>query len=184
MLQLSVGPVFFTVLHLSIKKGLLEGLKMTCAVALVDAFYLCLSFTSISVLLQIPQLETIISMMSMLVLIYFGLAFIINSKNKSYQAIVIKGNSFIYGIKITLINPITIVFWSGTFGSLIASHRLTGFVSTVHYALGCISATLIFLGFTSLLGKSLNSIVDINKLRFIDYAIGMILIIFAVKNIF
>lgn len=181
MLQLSVGPVFFTILHLSIKKGFLEGIKMTCAVALVDAFYICLSFTSISALLHIPNIETIVSFFGMIVLIYFGITFIKNARNKSNKTIAFEGNSFSYGIKITLINPLTIVFWSGTFGSLIAAHKLVGFVSTFIYASGCVTATLLFLGLTSLSGKYLNRLVDVNKLRFIDYAIGIILIIFGVE---
>ncbi|MFX3619319.1 MAG: LysE family transporter [Sporolactobacillus sp.] len=181
MLQLSVGPVFFAILHLSIKKGFLEGIKMTCAVALVDAFYIGLSFTSMAALLHIPNIETFISFFGMIVLIYFGITFIKNARSKSNRAIAFEGNSFSYGIKITLINPLTLVFWSGTLGSLIAAHKLVGFVSTVSYALGCVTATFLFLGLTSLSGKYLNQRIDGNKLRFIDYAIGMILILFGIK---
>lgn len=181
LLQLSVGPVFFTVLHLSINKGFMEGLKMTCAVALVDAFYICLSFTSVSALLQIPHIKNMISFLGMVILIYFGVTFIRNARKKTNKSIAFEGNSFSYGIKITLINPLTIVFWSGTLGSLIASHKLVGFIPTVLYAFGCITATFLFLGFTSLSGKYLNRLVDLHQLQYIDYVIGMTLIFFGIK---
>lgn len=181
MLQLSVGPVFFTVLHLSVNKGFLEGIKMTCAVALVDAFYICLSFTSISALLRVPKIEMMISFLGMIVLIYFGATFIKNARKKSNKVISFEGNSFNYGIKITLINPLTIVFWSGTFSSLLAAHKLAGFASTFMYALGCVSATLLFLGFTSFFGRYMKSLVAVGKIQFIDYIIGIILIIFGIK---
>lgn len=181
MLQLSVGPVFFTVLHLSVNKGFLEGLKMTCAVALVDALYICLSFTSISTLLRVPKIATLISFLGMIVLIYFGITFIKSARKKSHKPLSFEGNSFKYGIKITLINPLTIVFWSGAFSSLIATHKLAGFGSTIMYAVGCISATLLFLGFTSFFGKYVKPLVDVGKIQFIDYIIGSILIIFGIK---
>lgn len=181
MLQLSVGPVFFTVLHLSIKRGFTEGIKMTCAVALVDAFYICLSFTSISVLLRMPDIKMMISFFAMIVPIYFGVTFIKNARNKSNKAVAFEGNSFSYGIKITLMNPLTIVFWSGTFGSLISANKLAGFASAMIYASGCVTATLFFLGLTSLSGKYLTWLVKANKLRYIDYAIGSSLIVFGVK---
>lgn len=180
MLQLSVGPVFFTVLHLSTKKGFLEGIKMTCAAALVDAFYICLSFTSISALLHIPNVRMIIGFFGMIVLIYFGVTFIKNARNKSGEALAVEGNSFVYGMKITLINPLTIVFWSGTFGSLIAAHNLHGFVPTVMYASGCVSATLLFLGLTSLMEKYMRRLVDINQMKWTDRIIGTVLILFGI----
>ncbi|WP_010632905.1 LysE family transporter [Sporolactobacillus vineae] len=184
LLQLSVGPVFFTVLHLSMKKGFREGLKMTAAVALVDALYICLSFTSMSALLQIPSLQKGIGFLAMVVLVYFGITFIRNSGTKSVRQTAAIHHSFTYGLKITLINPLTIVFWSGAFGSLIAARQLTGFLPTILYGAGCVTATILFLGLTSLSGKYLTRLIDPRKLRFVDIAVGVILILFGIETFF
>jgi threonine/homoserine/homoserine lactone efflux protein len=182
LLQFSVGPVFFTVLHLSMKKGFREGLKMTAAAALVDALYICLSFTSMSALLQIPPLQKGIGFLAMVVLVYFGITFIQNSGTESAQQTATIQNSFTYGLKITLINPLTIVFWSGAFGSLIAAHQLAGLIPTILYAAGCVTATVLFLGLTSLSGKYLTRIINKRRLKFVDIAVGVILILFGVET--
>jgi Putative threonine efflux protein len=182
LLQLSVGPVFFTVLHIAIKKGFLEGMRMTAAVALVDALYIGLSFTAMSALLRISFLQKGIGFAAMMILIYYGITFIRNAGTKSSQETPAIKNSFIYGLKITLINPLTIVFWSGAFGSLIAAHQLTGFIPTILYASGCVSATILFLGLTSLSGKYLTRIMHPRKLKFLDYTVGIILIVFGVET--
>lgn len=185
MLQLSVGPVFFTVLHKSINEGFLEALKMTCAVALVDAFYICISFTTVSVLLKISYLHKIISILGTIILIYFGLTYIKNASKTSYDSVTkSENNSFIYGLKLTLINPLTIIFWSGTFGSLIASNKLIGLFNIITYSIGCVSATIIFLSITSISGKAIKKFIGIKALNLIDYAIGIILICFGINTFF
>nr|WP_246582663.1 LysE family transporter [Clostridium mobile] len=182
MLQLSVGPVFFAVLHKSINEGFSEALKMTFAVALVDAFYICISFTAISTLFKVQYLHKIISILGMIVLIYFGLTYIRNANKKSDAfENKNKSNSFINGLKLTLINPLTIVFWSGTFASLIAANKLIGIFNIVIYSIGCVSATIIFLAITSLSGKYIKKFINIKVLKLIDYTIGIILIYFAIK---
>lgn len=182
MLQLSVGPVFFAVLHRAINDGFGEALKMTMAVALVDSFYIYISFTTISSLLKIQYFNSIIKIFGVLVLIYFGVSYIRNASKKTEGIEKRKeSNSFIYGLKLTLINPLTIVFWSGTFASLIATNKLIGKFNIVIYSTGCISATVIFLGMISFLGKYIKKIINIKILKGIDWAIGIILIYFALR---
>lgn len=184
-LQISVGPVFFAVLHKSMNEGFLEALKMTYAVALVDTFYICISFTMISALLKISYLHKIISAAGMVILIYFGLTYIINAKKKSNMAeSKSKDSSFIYGLKLTLVNPLTIVFWSGTFGSLIAGNKLSGMLNIIIYSVGCVSATIIFLGIISFSGNSIKRFINIKALKVMDYLVGIILICFGINVFF
>lgn len=183
MLQLSVGPVFFAVLHKSISQGFQEALKMTCAVALVDAFYISISFTAVSALLKISYMHKLINIFGMAVLIYFGLTYIKKETHISGQMTEHKRgdiSSFIYGLKLTLINPLTIVFWSGTFGSLMAGNKLAGTFNIILYSMGCVSATIVFLGLTSFLGKSIKKYLDVKILRLMDYVVGIILICFGI----
>ncbi|WP_273223510.1 LysE family transporter [Geosporobacter ferrireducens] len=184
-LQLSVGPVFFTVLHKAIKQGFAEALKMTSAVTLVDAFYIGISFTAISALIKIQYLHRIISMLGMFVLIYFGINYIKNANKKSIAAE--SGNienSFFYGLKLTALNPLTIIFWSGTFGSLIAGGKLIGMQNIILYAAGCLTATVLFLGSVSFTGQYIKKFVNEKVLRIMDYTVGIVLIAFGIHLFF
>jgi threonine/homoserine/homoserine lactone efflux protein len=181
-LQLSVGPVFFAVLHKSIKQGIIEGLKMVLAVTLVDAFYICLSFTAVSGLLKIQYVSQILSVLGVVVLIYFGLMYIVNAHKKSETlAVENKSSSFMFGIKLTLTNPMTIFFWSGTFSSLIGSHKLVGGLNILNYSLGCIFSTIAFLSLTCILSKLLRKSINYKILKIMDYIVGTILIIFGIS---
>ncbi|AOT72961.1 transporter [Geosporobacter ferrireducens] len=184
-LQLSVGPVFFAVLHKAIKQGFAEALKMTSAVTLVDAFYIGISFTAISALIKIQYLHRIISMLGMFVLIYFGINYIKNANKKSIAAE--SGNienSFFYGLKLTALNPLTIIFWSGTFGSLIAGGKLIGMQNIILYAAGCLTATVLFLGSVSFTGQYIKKFVNEKVLRIMDYTVGIVLIAFGIHLFF
>ena len=206
-LQLSLGPVFFAVLHKALTEGAREALKMTMGAAIIDAFYIGLSFTGIALLLQLKILQGTVLLAGALVLIFFGLRYIkkasehvhINkeaSENQvNRQTKIIKNNidrsSFVYGLKLTAINPLTIIFWSGTFGALMASGILGSTKEALFYASGCVSATLFFLGLISIFAP--NMPVKLNrKIEIIfDYFVGSVLIGFGlimffrlIKNIF
>lgn len=181
-LQLSVGPVFFAVLHKAIKDGVREGLKMVLAVTLVDAFYICLSFTAISELFKIQYLSKILSALGMLVLIYFGLTYIINAHKKSEIAIKEnKNSSFLFGLKLTFTNPMTIFFWSGTFSSLIGSHKLSGYLNIIFYSFGCVFSTIAFLSLICILSGHISKHINVKVFKALDYLVGVILIVFGVN---
>lgn len=184
-LQLSVGPVFFAVLHKAIKDGVREGLKMVLAVTLVDAFYICLSFTAIASLIKIEYVSKILSVLGMIVLIYFGLTYIVNAHKKSEIAVLeSKGSSFIFGIKLTLTNPLTIFFWSGTFSSLIGSHKLSAYSNIIFYSLGCVFSTIAFLSLICILSGYISKHINIKVFKAMDYLVGVILIVFGVNMYF
>ncbi|MFD2618369.1 LysE family translocator [Terrilactibacillus laevilacticus] len=184
VLQLSIGPVFFGVLHLSISKGFFEGLKMTLAVMLVDALYIGLSFTLITSLLQIKALQIILHFFCLIALLYFGFSYIKKAKMKKLKETLPESTGFIYGLKLTLINPLTIVFWSGTFGSLFAGDNLLTREALILYALGAVFATFAFLFFTSLFGHFLNKFMNVRVVRYLDYSVGTILILYGLLTFF
>ncbi len=85
-LQLSVGPVFFALLHKSIKEGFVEGFKMTLGVAIVDAAYIALSFTAVSRILAVSgNLAWILRVVGALVLCYFGFGYSVRSLKTSEE---------------------------------------------------------------------------------------------------
>lgn len=187
MLQLSVGPVFFAVFHKSISEGFKEAFKMTLAVALVDAAYIVVSFTSVDALLEIPSIRMVVRVLGSAALAYFGFKYIKGAKaDKNMGSREDTGNvgSFLYGIKLTMLNPLTILFWTATFGSLIASGSISGIASTVIFSLGCVVATVAFLGAISLLGNRVSRLLDARILSVLDYSAGVFLIYFGARLLF
>lgn len=194
-LQLSLGPVFFAVFHKAVTAGSKEAFKLTMGVAIIDAAYIGLSFTGIALLLQIELLQMIVLVIGALVLVLFGLRYIqkgryrlnttetsgnfeTNSENR--YDIKLSQSSFTYGLKLTAINPLTVVFWSGTFGALIASGIIENAREAVFYGMGCVSATIVFLGTTSFLVPHIPLPRNTKLEMVFDYFVGLVLIVFGV----
>ncbi len=188
-LQLSVGPVFFALLHKAITEGSREALKMTLGVALVDALYIAISFTGIAALLQVKMLQGVILAAGASILVYFGLRYWCKAQtggkeNPARPAEPVPhrggfgGGSFAYGLKLTAVNPLTVVFWSGTFGALLAAGLLADPGEAVLYAAGCVTATLLFLGLASCFGRFLPLGRSRRATVILDCVVGAVLVIF------
>ncbi|MCD2345462.1 LysE family translocator [Clostridium guangxiense] len=182
LLQISVGPVFFAVLHKSINDRFSEALKMILGVTLVDAIYILISFTAISELLKMHYLNTIIKFLGTIILILFGINYIKNANRKQKTSVSKSSkNSFIYGIELTAINPLTIVFWSSAFSSIITTNKTSNIFI---YSIGCISSTFVFLSAASFFGSSIKKFINLKLLKITDYAVGIILICFGLAILF
>ncbi len=179
-LQISVGPIFFAILHKSITESRKEALIMTMGVALVDAFYIALSFTGVALLLNYPLAQNLFLLLGAAVLIYFGVGYWSKTGKTAVTAVKAQsiGGSFAYGLKLTAINPLTILFWSGAFGGVAASGILDGPQQLFFYALGCIVSTILFLGLLSILGPNLPLKRDAATFKILNLIVGSVLVVF------
>jgi len=185
-LQLSVGPVFFALLHKAVKEGFAEGFKMSLGVALVDAVYIALSFTAVSGLMASNQgAEWLVRIAGAMVLCWFAFGYIKGAGRKETSSKESRlGGSFIYGIKLTMINPLSIVFWTGTFGAVLASGMIPVGVGIVVYAAGCVSATIFFMTGASFMGSRVEGLLTPSVTKKLDRAVGVCLFLFASSLIF
>ncbi|MDW7740439.1 MAG: LysE family transporter [Bacillota bacterium] len=192
-LQLSLGPVFFAVLHKAITENSREAFKMVLGAAIIDACYIGLSFTGIVLLLQIKALNSAVLAIGASALAYFAIKYFrraAGSRNTGKNKEIINsdrineqnrgGSSLTYGLKLTALNPMTIIFWSSTFGALITTGILSGTSESILFATGCVTATVFFLGGVSFLSP----FVPFHKLgrieSYFDYFVGIVLIIFSI----
>lgn len=185
-LQMSVGPVCLGVMHKSITRGFREASKMVWGVVLADGAYIAASLLGMAKLLEIPGIKTIMLMVGAGVLIYFGLNIIMKNGNKNtcITAAEENENSFYYGLKLTLTNPLTIIFWSGVFGALAASGELGGLGSIMLYGGGCLLSTFLFLTIVSLGGRLLTPLLTNGAIRKrMDWVVGLFLIFFGLKMV-
>lgn len=185
-LQLSVGPVFFALLHKSIREGFREAMAMVWGVSLADAFYIALSFTAVSRLLAGGGwLERAVRLGGAGILVFFGLRHFRPAAGKTGLSGDWSGrNSFGYGLKLTLANPLSIVFWTGTLGAVVASGLVPQGWGTFFYAFGCVSATVLFLGAAALFGSRIQHLFTERLTGFMDRTVGVILVLFAARLLF
>ncbi|GEC91504.1 LysE family translocator [Brevibacillus brevis] len=161
MLQLSVGPVCLAVLHRSMTRRLGEALMMVLGVALADAVYMVGAIGGLSLLLQIQWVKQMVLIMGALILTWFGIQTLraIKGRGEHKQAPVQHApsgrNNFWQGVLLTLANPLTVLFWAGVFGSLLASGSLIQSTELFLFATGCLLSTLLFLGLVALLASYL-----------------------------
>lgn len=109
MLQLSVGPVCLAVLHRAMTRRLRDALMMVLGVALADAVYMVGSIGGLSFAVTNPLGQT--------------------PSGRS---------SFWHGVLLTLANPLTVLFWAGVFGSLLASGTFVHSTELFLFATGCL----------------------------------------------
>ncbi|WP_103106553.1 LysE family transporter [Brevibacillus reuszeri] len=185
LLQLSVGPVCLAILQLSIRRGIAHAWKMIAGVALVDAFYMAGAIGGISLVLQLTWVKQIVLIGGAATLAWFGVDSL-RSQQADGGAEAKRGataraekNSFVYGLSLTLTNPLTILFWSGVFGSLMASRQLPDMSTLFLFAAGCLLSTLVFLGLVAMLGKLLARYLVPKWLRIVNRLVGICLIGFA-----
>ncbi|OUQ88212.1 threonine transporter RhtB [Brevibacillus brevis] len=161
MLQLSVGPVCLAVLHRSMTRRLRDAFMMVLGVALADAVYMGGAIGGLSLLLQIDWVKQMVLIMGALILTWFGIQTLraMKGRGEQEQAPVQQTSSgrssFWHGVLLTLANPLTVLFWAGVFGSLLASGAFAHSTELFLFATGCLLSTFLFLGLVALLAAYL-----------------------------
>jgi threonine/homoserine/homoserine lactone efflux protein len=184
ILQISVGPVCIAVLHRGLSQGFRQAFVMALGVALVDASYIVLSIVGISAVLQIGPVRNLIGFAGALLLVYFGIRYLrapaeTTCIEHSSDDSLLK--SFTYGAALTLTNPLTILFWAGVLGAMMSSHTFNQEGGVVYFAAGCVAATLLFLTAVALAGHFLERILTERLSLWLNRAVGLFLVGFAVK---
>jgi len=183
LLQISVGPVCIAVLHKGLTQGIHHALAMVWGVAAVDALYILLSVVGVSAILQIGAARLAVGLAGALLLVYFGLRYL--RAPAGLARIEHPGDSplksFTFGVGLTLTNPLTILFWTGVLGAMISTHRFYQPGGVIYFATGCVAATLLFLTGVALAGHLLERVLTERLALWLNRAVGLFLIAFAIK---
>ncbi len=185
VLQLAVGPVCISVLQTGLSKSFREAFVMVWGVALADATYIVLALLGVSNIMRIEPVRIVIGVGGAALLMYFGIRNLLSRRPGAATGGVAErrtGGSFRYGFLLTLSNPLTVLFWAGVFGGLIATSQFTSGLAAYSFGLGCIASTVIFLTAVAALGRFLGGFVrNPSALVWLDRAVGLFLIGFAIK---
>lgn len=199
LLQLSVGPVCLAVLQRSVSFGFRHAWWMIAGVALVDAAYMAGAIGGLALLFQIPLVKQIAAIVGAAILVWFGVG---SMRAKAAQVEVVQvseqaggtavtpgetgrvstkrvRDSFMYGVVLTMTNPLTILFWAGVFGSLMSSPSMAAQENLFGFAVGCILSTLLFLTAISALGVYAARVLQPVWMHRFNKGVGLFLIVFA-----
>jgi len=186
LLQLAVGPMCFMVFTVSSSHGLVEGLSLVLAIALVDALYIALSGFGIAAFIGRERVKLIIKLFGGFILFLFGLNLFLGSFHASIilQISLFQQqdgqNLFIQGLILTASNPLTILFWSGVFSAQVADHNLTKKQLTF-FGAGCVLSTLVFLSAVALLGCTVSGFLPNFIINVLNAVVGLLLILFGIS---
>jgi L-lysine exporter family protein LysE/ArgO len=118
-----IGPVNAAQLDKGIRYGFLQSWLVGLGAMIADAVFMLLIYFGSAHFLSTPFLKTFLWLFGAFVLIYTGVESVKNadsilSKSDSKEESALK--SFTSGFFMTLSNPISILFWLGIYGSILA----------------------------------------------------------------
>lgn len=189
LLQLAIGPMCLMVFNTSVTQGVLYGLCLVAAIALVDALYIALSCAGVTVVLYQAHVKNIIRVLGASVLAYYGANMVAGGLGFSllpHVALFSKptGQSlFAQGLFLTASNPMTILFWGGVMSLQVAEHGWSK-KELFLFALGCVLATVLFLTavafFAGVFGRFLPRI----AIQMLNMLVGVVIIMSGIKLLF
>jgi L-lysine exporter family protein LysE/ArgO len=123
-----IGPVNAAQLDKGIKNGFLHSWLVGLGAFVADAIYMLAVYIGVVNFLETSFMQTFLWLFGCFVLIYTGVESIVNAKpsirnsRKSKESLY---RSFISGFFISISNPLTILFWLGIYGSVLAKTAAT-----------------------------------------------------------
>lgn len=154
VLAFLVGPVFFTIIQVSIENGFWNGLMVTLGVSLSDTIYVAICYFGLVQLIDDPQFRMWIAYIGGTILILFGgYQVLVKSRRKASEEFKQEEKKpfyryFLKGFIINGLSPTVFIFWVGT-------------ISLASLDFGYSKGSQFFLFFSALLGTVL--ITDILK---------------------
>lgn len=142
-----IGPVNVEIIKRGMNSGFRQALLTGAGAMSADATYLTLIFFGLTAFLNHPTMKIILGMTGSVILIYLGAASIREGFNSTaaetnHQTKRIFKNSYVTGFMLAISSPMTIVWWTGVFGALMASQTpaqtdISAFLSCLSILLGC-----------------------------------------------
>jgi len=120
VLAFLVGPVFFTIIQVSVEKGFWHGVMVTLGVSLSDTIYVAICYFGLIQLINDPQFRMGMGYVGGTILILFGLYhLLIKSRVKTTEEHHLEQKKkplyryFLKGFVINGLSPSVLIFWVG-----------------------------------------------------------------------
>ncbi len=186
LLQLAIGPMCLMVFNTAATYGMLFGLYLVTAIALIDALYIALSCFGVAAVLNRVQIKRAVRITGALVLVLFGADMAAGGLGLSLMPQVAlfshtTGHGlFVQGLLLTASNPLTILFWGGALSAQVAENGL-GRKELFLFSTGCVLATVLFLTSVSLLASVFGGFLCQMAIRMLNVLVGGVLVFFGAR---
>jgi L-lysine exporter family protein LysE/ArgO len=123
-----IGPINAAQLDKGIKSGFLHAWLVGVGAVIADAIYMLIVYFGVNQFITTPFMKTFLWLFGCFVLIYTGVESLLNIgkiiiSNKREKESAVK--SFLSGFLMSLLNPLSILFWLGIYGSVLAQTAAT-----------------------------------------------------------
>lgn len=185
ILQLAVGPVFFYIMNLVIKKSLVDGLMGVVAVTLVDYLYITLSIWGVGRLLEYKKNRMFLGIVWPIILVVFWIVMVYNGtvtflgqwtihSMSNYISTSLR-ESFFSVVVLTLCNPMTIVFFTSLFSTKALEYQYRRQeLWFFWFSVGI--ATLLFMSSATVFFSSIRGLLSISYIDILHILVWLILI--------
>jgi L-lysine exporter family protein LysE/ArgO len=118
-----IGPVNAAQMDKGIKHGFLNAWILGLGSVLADIFYMLAVFLGVAQFIEIPIIKAFLWLFGFFVLIYTGIESLMGagkitfSRKDDHESLL---KSFFTGFLMSISNPLTILFWLGIYGSVLA----------------------------------------------------------------
>lgn len=185
LLQLAIGPMCLMVFNAAATQGVLYGLCLMAAIAIVDALYIALSCAGAAAVISRPRVKTVVRWSGAAVLILFGFNMAAGGLGVSLMPQVAlfpqsTGRSlFVQGLLLTASNPLSILFWGGVLSAQVIENGWNK-GQLAFFAVGCVLSTVLFLTSVSVLASIFGHFLSGIAIRVLNVAVGVFLVFFGV----
>ncbi len=188
ILQLAIGPICIFIFQVAITQGFFVAEAGVLGTALTDGLEIALAIFGVGTLLARHKgAKRFLRIFGAIILFLYGLNSIFSIFNITVLPnltldVMESSDVFVYSVVLALSNPLTIVFWAGIFATKIVEENMQK-CDLKYFGLGCILSTLLFLSLVSFVGSITKQVIPLSVIRFLNFAVGILLIYFGIKNI-
>lgn len=123
-----IGPVNAGQIDRGIKGGFFHAWLFGLGATTADVLYMCLVYLGFVNILQISVVQTFLWLFGFFVLVYTGIESLLSAKKHTMvngRGSIRFSKSYFSGFFMSLLNPLSILFWIGIYGSILANTVLT-----------------------------------------------------------
>lgn len=175
-----IGPINAAQLDKGIRNGFWHSWLVGVGAMLADVVYMVLVFLGVGYFLNTPIVQTFLWLFGCFILLYTGIESIISARiinRSSSRGEETLARCFYSGFFMSLSNPLTILFWLGIYGSVLAKTAASaGTERLLIYSAAIIIGLLLWDLTMATLASSFRKVLNTSMLTLISIASGLSLI--------
>lgn len=144
-----IGPVKATLLNTGIKNGFFHAWFFGLGALATDILYMLMVYFGVGQFIDSPAMKTFLWSFGFFVLMYTGIENLLTLHNigmdTKYRRVIRLRHSILSGFLMALLNPLTILFWLGIYGSILVggAETLSGYQVIVYSLTILLGITLV-----------------------------------------